>query len=1083
MTSHKKIAAADLRYDCGNGAYTRGEKYFEQNRVVELRVEHEDDLSIELYSVVKGNGGRQYVQQIELSWFSEEGGPLDVSGSCSCPVGYNCKHVVAACLAYEQSRPKSQVTSTACLSWLDTLDEANNVIDFTNEFIAYVIQPLSGRDDCILSLYVTREKKSGGLTVGRQTPAANVIYSYHYNNYIRPEDVEIARILTSLDLSYGQGSSLEGAAGYIALQKALKSGRLFWKTHQSEPLVADVERSLDLSWQQQGSNYKLRVQTQPADAMLLPTEPPLYIDEAAGTMGEVLVGGLSQHQFRRLLSAPVVPAELADEFSRRLIVEHPELSLPPPQPLELSELNGAEPIPRLRLFGQAVGSNNQYSHFIMLSFDYDDYTVSAYRADEVSVVKAERGYVRIQRNTEAEITAVTELAEFGFYPNELAGLEELVLFSPVEKTLMDSAGRWAEFLDNKVPELEERGWIVEQDDSFLLQFQQAENWDAEIEQTDHDWFQMRFNITVNDQSMPLMPLIMPVLEQYSREELPDMLSIPLESHHYIKVPATQLKPFLDILYELFDSVSFDEDGNGRLSRYNAAALADMEEHSYGVFSLQGGAELLEIGKKLRDFRGIEDSPVPAGLQAQLRDYQRQGLSWLQFLRAYDFAGILADDMGLGKTVQTLSHLLLEKEAGRMDKPCLIIAPTSLMSNWRREAERFTPQLSVLTLQGVERKQRFDQIAQHDLVLTTYPLLPRDKDALLEHQYYFLILDEAQTIKNPKAQAARLVRKIDARHRLCLTGTPMENHLGELWAQFDFLMPGFLGNNALFRKVYRTPIEVYGEEQARERLSKRVEPFMLRRTKRQVADELPEKTEIVRSVPLSEKQAALYESIRISMEKKVREAIATKGMARSHITILDALLKLRQTCCDPRTLSLKEAQKVTESAKLDLLLEMLPELLEEGRRILVFSQFTKMLGLIEAELKAQKIAYSKLTGQTRKRDEAIERFKSGEADVFLISLKAGGVGLNLTEADTVIIYDPWWNPAVESQAADRAHRIGQEKAVFVYKLLTENTVEEKILAMQEKKRALADGVYQGGQKEEAFQLNADDLTALLKPIDL
>lgn len=257
--------------------------------------------------------------------------------------------------------------------------------------------------------------------------------------------------------------------------------------------------------------------------------------------------------------------------------------------------------------------------------------------------------------------------------------------------------------------------------------------------------------------------------------------------------------------------------------------------------------------------------------------------------------------------------------------------------------------------------------------------------------------------------------------------------------------------------------------------------MLRRTKRDVAEELPEKTEIIRSVPLYEKQTALYESIRISMEKKVRDAIAEKGLARSHITILDALLKLRQTCCDPRTLNLKEAQKLKQSAKLDLLMEMLPELLEEGRRILVFSQFTRMLGLIETELKERAIGYSKLTGQTRLRDEAIELFKSGHVNVFLISLKAGGVGLNLTEADTVIIYDPWWNPAVENQAADRAHRIGQDKKVFVYKLITEDTVEEKILALQEKKRMLAESVYQGGRKEQALQLTAEDLTDLFKPL--
>jgi SNF2 family DNA or RNA helicase len=417
----------------------------------------------------------------------------------------------------------------------------------------------------------------------------------------------------------------------------------------------------------------------------------------------------------------------------------------------------------------------------------------------------------------------------------------------------------------------------------------------------------------------------------------------------------------------------------------------------------------------------------------------------------------------------------------MTAPCLIIAPTSLMSNWRREAQRFTPDLTVLTLQGTERKQHFDKINHYDLILTTYPLLSRDEETLVKHDYYYLILDEAQVIKNPLAKAAQIVRQLTSMHRLCLTGTPMENHLGELWAQFDFLMPGFLGDSATFKRLYRTPIEIHGSTQQKSRLSRRVAPFMLRRTKQEVAKELPLKTEIIRTVPLYPKQAALYESIRLTMEKKVRDAIAEKGLSRSHITILDALLKLRQTCCDPRTLPLSEAQKIKESAKLDLLMDLLPEQLEEGRRILVFSQFTRMIALIEEKLKSQKIGYSKLTGQTRHRDEAIELFKSGAVNVFLISLKAGGVGLNLTEADTVIIYDPWWNPAVESQAADRAHRIGQDKPVFVYKLITENTVEEKILAMQDRKRLLAESIYQSGGKEESFKLTADDLTALFEPL--
>jgi SNF2 family DNA or RNA helicase len=310
---------------------------------------------------------------------------------------------------------------------------------------------------------------------------------------------------------------------------------------------------------------------------------------------------------------------------------------------------------------------------------------------------------------------------------------------------------------------------------------------------------------------------------------------------------------------------------------------------------------------------------------------------------------------------------------------------------------------------------------------------------------------------------------------------MENHLGEIWSMYHFLMPGYLGTQQKFNNLFRNPIEKHADDTRGQVLRSRIEPFLLRRTKDIVADELPEKTEMIRTVTLSGKQRDLYETVRVAMDKKVRDEIKKKGLARSHIMILDALLKLRQVCCDPQLVKLEKARSVKESAKLDLLLGMVAEMVEEGRKILIFSQFTSMLTIIEKNLKKLKIKHSKLTGQTRKRAEAIEAFQQGDAKVFLISLKAGGVGLNLTAADVVIHYDPWWNPAVERQATDRAHRIGQDKPVFVYKLITEETVEEKIIKMQEKKQALADALYaKKGKAGASFDQN--DLIDLLKPLD-
>lgn len=1082
MINQKKILQTDIRHACGDTYYGRGKRYFEQDHILGLKIVKEGDDFVELRSSVQGSGHRYYEQYTRIDW-KDAFTTVIIDGECSCPMAFNCKHIAAICLGYMHANLMmngNDSTEPQCFQWLENFDDEPESIDPQNEFITYVLIPAKTPHIYTLKLVITKFNKSGGLNKGRATTINNLRYSGSYINYIQPVDQEIAKLLSTLDFDYNGEVQLFDQVGALALSRVLQTGRLFYKTHQSSPLQPGEDRDLCFSWEQhKNGDFVLQHHIEP-DAKLVLMAPPFFIDEQQGVIGRINALPVSYSQLKKILTMPPVPEKYAQDFSERLIIDVPTAQLPAPKSVVVNEVVDASPVVKITLFGAQL-ANNQYSHFIRLNFLYDHIELSAYSPSQVSFCKEDNAIYRIQRNLEEEYAALQQLIDLGFAMTDLIAEKQLILLSPAIDSSYQSATRWSAFLLEVVPLLIDQGWIVEEEDSFKLNFNTAKDWEADIESSGNDWFEMRFQINIAGRSMPLLPLVMPVLSEYDLEELPEELSIPLGDHQYVNIQAKQLKPFLKIVYELFDTASTNEQGHLMVSRFNAASVAELDQHHYGLFSLKGGKELIETGKKLQNFSGIENVMVPKGLNASLRGYQQEGLNWLQFLREYNFAGILADDMGLGKTIQTLTHLLFEKEAGRLTKPCLVIAPTSLMSNWRREAERFTSDLRVLVLQGTERKSLFEKINEVDLVLTTYPLLPRDQDVLKAHQYHYLILDEAQMIKNPNSQAAKIVRGIDAQYRLCLTGTPMENHLGELWAQFDFLMPGFLGDSATFKKVYRTPIETHGDQQQKERLAKRLKPFMLRRTKQQVATELPQKTEMVRSITLSEEQAALYETIRISMEKKVRDAIADKGLARSHITILDALLKLRQTCCDPRILALKEVQKVTQSAKLDLLLELLPELLEEGRRILVFSQFTKMIGVIEKSLKAEKIEYAKLTGQTKKRDDAIERFKQGDANVFLISLKAGGVGLNLTEADTVIIYDPWWNPAVETQAADRAYRIGQDKPVFVYKLITENTVEEKILAMQEKKKDLAESMYKGNKSEQSIQLTSHDLTELFQPL--
>jgi SNF2 family DNA or RNA helicase len=1084
MANEKKLLRSDIIKECGASFYERGKAYYESGLVERCKVTSEGALFTQLNATVEGSANSPYKQNIRIVWRPDYRS-AEIEGSCSCPIGYNCKHIVAACLAYQDNNlaGERKRSESGCLQWLDSLSQPAHVPknEDTQEFIAYILKPARAHNELTVDLIITKEKKFGGLSKGRKTNLHNLRYSFSYYSYVTPEDSELANIIAALDNSIGGEPLLSGSMGAIALSKLLQTGRLFWQDVDTPALKSGAARDLRYDWllTDQG-DYQLHTAIEPA-AMPILVDPPHYLDAEECTVGGLTTTTLNHRQLRTILDAPPVPEKVADEFSYRLMVEYPELPLPPPKKVALAELLDVTPIPLLTLYGEQ-SNPKQYAHFMAVNFKYGNSILPGHESKDYSVIKTGQGLLRIKRDQKVEKAAISRLTQLGFTPAPTTQpTEKEFILGSYAKSSVESATRWGHFLETVLPELEQEGWSIEFRDSFLLDFQAVDNWDAEISDSQNDWFEMRFNIEVAGQSIPLLPLIMPVLENYDLHNLPETLNIPVSDYRYLTIPSEKIKPFLAVLLELFSGSRLDKDGSLKISRFNAASLAEMDAHSYGLFSIKGGDELRKLAQKLSDFKGITDVPVPPNLQTELRPYQKIGLNWLQFLREYAFAGILADDMGLGKTVQTLAHLLLEKQNGRMKNPSLIIAPTSLLSNWRREAERFTPDLNMLILQGTERKQLFYKIRDYDLIMTTYPLLPRDEETLLEHQYHYLILDEAQIIKNPLSKGAQIVRQIKSSHRLCLTGTPMENHLGELWAQFDFLMPGFLGDNAAFKKLYRTPIESFGNTEQKMRLSRRIAPFMLRRTKLEVASELPPKTEIIRSVPLYEKQAALYESIRLTMEKKVRDAIAERGLSRSHITILDALLKLRQTCCDPRTLPIQEAQKINQSAKLDLLMELLPEQLEEGRRILVFSQFTRMITLIEDELNKRMIAYSKLTGQTKDRDAAIQLFKSGEVDVFLISLKAGGIGLNLTEADTVILYDPWWNPAVETQAADRAHRIGQDKPVFVYKLITENTVEEKMIAMQDRKRVLAESIYTEGAKEETLQLTADDLTALFEPL--
>jgi SNF2 family DNA or RNA helicase len=526
-------------------------------------------------------------------------------------------------------------------------------------------------------------------------------------------------------------------------------------------------------------------------------------------------------------------------------------------------------------------------------------------------------------------------------------------------------------------------------------------------------------------------------------------------------------------------------GGGSGARLPLSQSGRIQELLEQVGRSNVGADTKELFKKLRDIDEIKGTRKPRNLKAQLRPYQEQGFHWLWFLHEIGSGGVLADDMGLGKTVQAIALLLAvkaqDKEDERKKFRTLIVAPTSVVTNWLREMDRFAPSLEHELWHGAERKERTDELHDADVVVTSYALLRRDEELLAKIDWRYVILDEAQQIKNPLSATARAAKRLKADRRLALTGTPIENRLSEIWSIFDFVSPGLLGPLDKFEERYSRPIDA-GDPKAAARLRATIHPFILRRTKSEVARDLPEKIETDHYCELTGEQAALYAAVLKEVRAQVMGEVERQGFARSHIQILAGLTRLRQAACDPRLLGLPREFHDDDSGKLVALRELIQTSVEGGHKVLVFSQFVSMLQLIKRAMDEDRVEYEYLDGSTKDRAERVENFQKDDGPpVFLISLKAGGSGLNLTAADTVIHFDPWWNPAVESQATDRAHRIGQTKVVTNYRLIAKGTIEEKILELGAKKRELVGAVLSedvGGAKK----LTKGDLEDLFRSDD-
>jgi hypothetical protein len=955
------------------------------------------------------------------------------------------------------------------------------------------------------------------------------------------QDADILQLIDSLlPRTYNYSSQgdavIHGAAGLLALQMAANTGRLFalqsgrisgaalqWGSPQAlafdweeikfeatRPPKSAAPAGYSAPLQLDDPLWQLRAQLADPRPGLdwFGNTPPLYLDTAAGVIGLMELPGVPTEHLPLLLKAPPIAQSTFGRHETQLLQRLAGVPLPPIiKPPDVWQ--GITP--GWFLYIERVAKSDAPHLGLLrarLRFDYNDLLVYAAHNQNPTLLDLPEANgeaavrVMLHRDLHAEQAAHHFLRGMG-----LAGDTQGQFYLPFETEQQQQWLSWADaqfavfknagFTVLAAPDLHD--WILRVD---ALDVQLAGKSDktneagdvGESEGRPSRWFDLSLGMAINGVRHNILPLLPELLATLAANmtggqdssltvQMPEHVYLEQPNGSYLRLPTEPLRPWLQALLELVgDKTTKELAGDTlRLSRLEALRLGA----SLGAGAVwQGADSLRDMVNQLAGRSSLPEVAVPEGLQATLRPYQLQGLSWLQFLRTHALGGVLADDMGLGKTLQTLAHVLIEKNAGRLDVPALIIAPVSLMGNWRKEAERFTPTLRTLVLHGANRHEAAANMAGYDVVIAPYSLLQRDRERWQAQRWHIVVLDEAQNNKNANSYAAQVVSELNTRHKLCLSGTPMENHLGELWSLFHFLMPGFLGSQAKFKQLFRTPIEKLGSSEQLAYLRQRVTPFMLRRNKSHVAKDLPDKQEMVSSVELVGKQADLYETIRLTTEKAVRDALTNKGLAKSQIQILDALLKLRQVCCDPRLVPVPAAQKVRQSAKLELLMELLPELLAEGRKVLLFSQFTSMLTLIEEELEKRKLTWVKLTGQSQKRDAIIEQFTSGAVPLFLISLKAGGVGLNLTQADTVIHYDPWWNPAVETQATDRAHRIGQTKQVMVYKLVAQGTIEERILALQERKAALASSLYgdktgEAARKQPLF--TETDLAALLKPL--
>ena len=1054
----------------------RGQNYFREGRVRILQGSA-DTVEAE----VRGSFNRY---SVDLEWDGES-----LSTWCDCPAFDMgpCKHIWATVLAADQKGYMSAVKNVggrvrldddlvfdlppkppAKPEWLQQIEgaanrglAASNVADSwpSKRRLLYTVDVTASRNagSVVLRLYMQDRKADGNWA----HVAVPTLKRSQIPQLPDPADREILGALVGGVEHYGWGGGYTTGAVPVSIEVGntlgerviplvVATGRCFLRTPEGTadvgPLAWDEgggwEFALAMRQRERTGWEVVGILRRGAERMKMPdaalvTEKFVFTKERVAPLaGNSSFAWIEQFRQSGAIQAPerdgeamlaallCAPGAPPLEGPEEITYEH--VTVPPRPALRVKSAEAAARASKLR--GE-------------LLFDYDGQLIAA--NDKSAGFYQADGKRFLRRDTEAEKAARNTLEDLGLRNSW---------------TYYNPEPAW-EIAPTKLPRivraLVEAGWHIEAEGKV---FRRPGEFRMGVS-SGVDWFELHGDVDYGDTKARLPEL----LEALRRGDK----MVRLDDGTYGVLPEEWLSRI-----GMLVGMGTAQDGHIRFRRSQAglldALLAAAPETSCDeVFT--------RVRDELRQFQGVEAAAQPPGFVGQLRDYQREGLGWIEFLRRFSFGGCLADDMGVGKTAQVLALFETRRALRAMGEtvpPSLVVLPRSLVFNWKEEAARFTPQLRLLDYTGAERNG--DDFSGYDAVLATYGTLRRDVVRLKDFEFDYIVLDEAQAIKNANTESAKAVRLLKGAHRLALSGTPVENHLGELWSLFEFLNPGMLGSASVFKMaggVGRNP-----DEETRRLLAHGLRPFILRRTKEQVARELPPKTEQTIYCELKPTQRKLYNELRQHYRESLLKRVETNGLAKSKIQVLEALLRLRQAACHPGLLDAKRTGEA--SAKLDTLLAQIAEVTEEGHKALVFSQFTSLLAIVRERLDANHVPYEYLDGQTRDRKAPVDRFQNDpDCRLFLVSLKAGGLGLNLTAAEYVFLLDPWWNPAVEAQAVDRAHRIGQTRQVFAYRLIARDTVEEKVLELQKTKRDLAAAII-GEDNSLIRNLKREDLELLL-----